>query len=162
VVAAEGDFVNNSGETKVTVTVNTTNLSVTVPIALSIAANVEGGTAVVPNDYKITNNSLVPVKVSTIAVALDGTDWAFKGTAIDAGAAPTTAGTNDIYMTINGQVLAVQDATAPTVPTDWNVPAHNGTTAGTLDLPIVASTSKLDQTTTATDLITITYVISAQ
>lgn len=146
-----------NGETRVSVTVDSSQISVTVPTAISIGALVEGGGATVPSNYKITNNSAIPVKVDTIAVALnDTTDWAFKDTAIAAEAAPTTAGVNDIYLTVNGQVLEVQDATAPTVPASWNIAA-----SGELALPLVCSTSRLDQTTAENDLITITYVISA-
>lgn len=144
--------------TNVTVTVDSTNISVTVPLSFSVGAKVDGGTATVPDDYKIANNSAIPVKVDSIAVVLnDATDWAFKDTAIDAAdAAPTNSGVNDIYLTVNGQVMAVQDATAPTTPVSWNIAASSN-----LELPLVCSTSRLDQTTDESNLITITYVISA-
>lgn len=159
-VGADG----STGATEVTVEIDSSNISVTVPLSFTIVAKVDGGDATSPGTdaYQIKNNSTIPVRVEKIAIALnDATNWAFKDTAITAGAAPTTAGVNDIYMTVNGQVLAVQGATTPGTAASWNIPAHDGTDPGTLSLPIVASTSKLDQTTTATNLITITYTISA-
>lgn len=156
-VGADG-AAGNGGATEVTVEIDSSNISVTVPLSFTIVAKVDGGDATVPSNYKIKNSSLIPVKVDTIAVVNNNpTDWALKGTAIAANAAPTGTGVNDLFLSINGQVMAVQTATAPTTPASWDIAA-----AGELNLAILASTSRLDQTTAATNLITITYVISAK
>ena len=144
------------------VVIDSSNISVSVPLSFSITAKVDGGDATVPNNYKITNNSSIPVKVDTIAVVNNNTtDWALSAEAITANTDQAIAGLNDLYLSINGQVMAVQVATIPTTAASWNIAAGSTATGTDLALTVVASTSQLDQTTTATNLITITYVISA-
>ena len=151
-----------NGETDVTVAIDSSNISVTVPLSFTITAKVDGGSATVPMDYKIINNSTIPVKVDSIAVVNNKTaKWALSATPITANTDQQNAGVNDLYLSINGQVMAVQAATAPTTATSWNIGAGTQAAGTELALAVVASTSQLDQTATETDLITITYVISA-
>lgn len=146
-----------AANTDVNILVKTSNISVTVPLEVTIVADVMGGPCATPDNYKIINNSIIPVSVSNMKITSVDADWQLVENAVAAKTAQSTTGLNDLYMTVADQNLYTVNAAGATgVNPGWQLAAE-----GEKDLTLVASSSMLDFTTKTDDAVVIVYTIEA-
>lgn len=93
------DKSQGTGETTVNISTYTSQISVTVPLSVQFALDTTGGAGYAPSNYKIVNNTVVPVTVEK-AVASEGTmgDYAFGAAKFASAGTTKTAGTiGEVY-----------------------------------------------------------------
>ena len=162
VVDSEVTELETAGDasTNVDILVNSTNISVTVPLRYAVVADVKGGECLVPTDgtYYIQNNSAIDVDV-TAAVVENGennSEWELVSTV----AAGVPAGKNQIAMTLTPDAGTVWDLSGD-YTADWTVDAATTEGEGVLDIAIDATSSMLNTTEDEIDAFIITYTFAA-
>ena len=159
-VGADDEFEDNSGSTAVNVEVNSSNLSVMVPLSMTVVAPVAGGDCTVPTTYSIKNNSSTPIKVTGIQVTDATGGLEFSNNAI-----PTTIGTTEANKVSIALTPVNDPATAAVQLSTTKIESGLGgfdTAAGaTKNITIAARNGALSSAETSTTAFTITYTIAA-
>lgn len=150
-----------NGETKVSVDVDTSNLSASVPLTMAITAPVGGGGCTEPTNYALSNTGAIAVQVTSVAVA----DVAGGLTLVTT--EPTTAATDvdkiSIKLTAGASNVQLNPAAAVTTDlTGFNTAAGSIVAPTNTNIAIEAVCGQLSSTTTQTDAFTITFTIAAQ
>lgn len=166
--------IKEGGTTGTTVKVQTVidNISVKLPLNMTIVASAAGGAASCPSDekYLIENHSIFPIKITSAKAEAQGDkDWDLKPGSLDAST------TTDCKV----GALAIKLTTTDAAKASWDVGASNGYTADSFKIPaavvngegvtvgqlkfkVEASSSKLKQTyDKATDAVKLTYTVAA-
>ncbi len=151
-------------DTNVDILVNSTNISVTVPLRFAVVADVAGGACMVPKNgtYYIQNNSAIDVDI-TGADVINGSnnrgEWVLVEAA-DTDAIPAS-GKNEMDMTLTpAEGTAWNLALGYTTP-DWTVEAATASKLGVLDISISANASMLSDTDDMENAFLITYTFAA-
>lgn len=166
-------FANNSADTTVSIYTDTSNISATLPLSLTIGGPANGGAFTGPTDgtYKIVNNSAFDIKVAEVA-ATQTTEAASKwGLAAD-NQANEAAPTDGKIATLQMKIATADDATGWNVVTNnsfkpttgWTVTA--GESGNELAIALSGSISKAADTTNssaekAVEAVKLTYKVSA-
>lgn len=149
-----------SADTNVDILVNSTNISVTVPLRYAVVADVAGGACMVPADgtYYIQNNSAIAVDVTAAVVANGAANekWELVAAAI----AGVPSGKNQIDMTLTPAAGTAWNL-AESYAGDWTVDAATASAEGVLDISIEANSSMLNTTDDQIDAFVITYTFAA-
>lgn len=160
---------SNQASTDVDVLVDTSNISATVPIKLSIAAMPAGGDCLNPTDgaYKIINNCGFALKVTSITatngsqtVKLTDTPY-IQTSANSSGTALPAAGIDDnkVAMYLNNDQIKTT-AITPT-PASFSIPAKTSASEAALAMNVRASNTVLTVSTTQSAAFTMQFTISA-
>lgn len=146
--------------TEVDILVDSTNISVTVPLKYAIVAKVEGGECTVPTSgkYYIQNNSALEVHVVKAEITPNNSNWTLVDTAPAAGTISNAA--NQLYMTLDDGTTTWNLANG-TQTNLWTVEAATSTEEGVLPINITASSSMLNSKDNALSAFIITYTFSA-
>jgi len=144
--------------TQVDILVNSTNISVTVPLKYAVVADIKGGDCLEPTDYAILNNSAIDVKVANASAAptADNDSWELVA------AADTTGipdGKNQIDMTLTADSAAWN--LAETYNAGWIIDAATSAAEGELAIAIEAHSSMLNTTDDQINAFVITYTFEA-
>ena len=164
---------SNSASTNVKVATVVGQIDATIPLNMVISAPMTGGALTgAPDNYKIVNNSIFDIKVSTAAVTVETTDWGatLKTDPIAANTEPTGAGAaGDIQleMTPGSETAAKWNMSSPFADagTKWVASGKAGSTSGELLLNVSGSVSKLKKSfdaATPSKVVTVKYTISAK
>ncbi len=154
------DFADNEAKTNVDVLVCTSNISATVPLDVAIVAHVNGGDCICPDGYKITNTSLIPIKVTNVK-AVDKAD----NLALAASVAATDIDKYTVTFKPTGfDAINLANANGADLgAAAWSIAAATDLENGTdLAIGIEAENSALDFTNDQMDAVTVTYTIAAQ
>lgn len=145
-------------DTQVDILVNSTNISVTVPLKYAVVADVKGGACLVPDDYAILNNSAIGVKVTGASVAATASNdkWELVAAAISG----VPSGKNQIDMTLTADGAAWN--LANTYAAGWTINAATSSAAGELPITIAANSSMLNTTDNQINAFVITYTFEAE
>ena len=151
---------NNSGSTKVTVNVDAANLSVTVPVSMTIVANVEGGDCAAPGNYAIVNKSALAVKVTEISVTDAVNGLTFSDT--EPGATVADKGKVSIALTpTGGTKLQLTTAAITTNLGGFDMGAATNDDGVSKAIAIAAKSGMLSSTESSADAFTITFTVAA-
>ena len=149
-----------SADTKVDILVNSTNISVTVPLRYAVVADVKGGACLVPEDgtYYIQNNSAIAVDVTAADVVSGATNdkWDLVETAVSG----IPDGNNQIDMTLS-PAAGTEWNLAKDYPADWSLEAATSAGVSKLLIDIDANSSMLNTTGDQVDAYVITYTFAA-
>lgn len=161
----ENKTLQNEGDTGTTVKVETTvsQISVQLPLTLTIATPTKGGTTSVPSadSYKIVNQSIFPIKVSN-ATAVAQEDWTLKSDPLSDTSTPAGAA-GDLQMTITPKSGTAWNVANAYAEDSWKIPANAvGGSGSELTFTIAATNSPLKKTfSSATKAVTLTYTVAA-
>lgn len=167
------DFNLNNADTTVSVYTDTSNISATLPLNLTVAGPANSGALAVPADsaYKIVNKSAFDIKVTNVAAAQSedaGKSWTLSSTDQTGKEAPT----DGKIATLQMNIATANDTTGwgvvtntPFVPTSgWTVKA--GSTGNELGIVLSGTISKVSTTTghdtkeTAVEAVKLTYTVA--
>lgn len=163
--------VANGGSTSTTVKVQTVvdNITVAVPLNMTIVAKAAGGAAACPSDdaYLIQNKSVFPIKITDASSAAQGTsgDWTLKVGTLD-GTKTADGAVGDLALKLTtSDDAATWDVAGAYTADAFKVPAATmsagSTTAGELKFKVEASSTKLKKTFDgATDAVKLTYTVA--
>lgn len=158
---------NNTGDTNVKIIAADTQLSVTIPLNVTLAVAADG-TVTGPTNYKIVNNSIFAVKVTDIALedSIDFTPTAGPFETV----ATYTSGADKLVLTLTpDEATAIQLTDTLTFPAEniaqaleWNLNAKEGTTADEIVLAIAGTAHNLSAAyDTATTAFVLTFTVEA-
>lgn len=165
---AEGE---TSGTTSTEVQVETfaTQIDVSLPLTMTIAAPTGGGATLVPseNAYKITNKSSQAVDVQKVQATELDAGWQLSAAALTT-ESTSTATVGDLYMKLAPSAgTAWEVSTTEKSLTDWQIPAKTAATEseaakdGELTFKITASNSKLNKALDkASKVFDLTYTVA--
>ncbi len=146
---ATGNFSENAGETEVNLVASTTaqgNLSVTVPLSVTLAVQADG-TIVAPTNYKLANTGVIAAHVSAVSVAL-ASPYTFNA----------TPGENTLNLTLanSDETLTLQSGAQTLTANKWNL-------AGNAEMPLTfaGSVGNVNAGTSAQKIFTVSYTIQA-
>ena len=164
--------VANGGDTSTTVKVQTVvdNITVAVPLNMTIVAKAAGGAADCPSvdTYLIQNKSVFPIKITAAKAEAQGTagDWVLKTGTLDATkVAEGNVGDLALKLTTNDADAKSWDVAGTYTAGDFKVKAATEsagtTTPGDLKFKVEASSTKLKKTyDDATDAVKLTYTVA--
>lgn len=170
---AEG-FANNAADTTVSVYTDTSNISATLPLNLTVAGPANSGALSVPgeNAYKIVNESAFDIKVTNVS-ATQSTDaaksWTLASSEQTGKDAPSEEGK---IATLQMNIATADDTTGwgvatntPFAPTSgWTV--KSGSTDNELGIVLSGTISKVSSTTghdsaaSAVEAVKLTYTVA--
>ena len=158
--ATDDKSFTKSQTTTVSIETNTDQLSASIPIKMTVVAPAGGGDITAPGSdvYKITNNSLIPIYVTS----LKGAEVADSGWKLVSTISDTVAGTvGDIQMSVNDKQITATGTTDVTGDA-MKINAKAEGVDNTLGLTVVGKTTPVKSTSDkAVEAIKITYTIAA-
>lgn len=118
-----------STDVKIIYSTDATQLSVTVPIAITFAVDGEKN-LIAPTSYGITNESVIPVYVKEITVSGKDNGYNLIDTVTSTGAKnmqlTMVAGTDEIKLKTNSVTLTQAENQTIGTANQWNIPAKKG------------------------------------
>lgn len=157
--ATEDTAFTKDQTTTVSIETNTDQLSASIPIKMTVVAPAGGGDIKAPGSdaYKITNNSLIPIYVTSLTGGEKDAGWKLVSAISD-----TVAGTvGDIQMSVNGTSVASGN-TASIVGEAMKVNEKGNEAGNVLGLTVAGKTTPVKSTSdSAVEAVTITYTIAA-
>lgn len=169
---ADNPFVNNEADTTVSVYTDTSNISATLPLNLTVKGPANGGAFTGPSDgtYKIVNNSAFDIKVKDVSgsqTAAAAEKWGLAADNQSNEAAPTDGKIAMLQMRIatvgdaSGWTVATNTPFTPT--TGWTIPSGE---SNELAIALSGTMSKAANTNastaeTAVEAVKLTYTVTA-
>lgn len=151
-----------TGITTVNVKTVANNISATLPLSIEVAGPAEGGELTVPTNYAITNNSVYPIKVSSVQADMKDMNWALATAKQDSTSTITQGKVGNLFLTLQpaGGTLWTVSANKKE-PTDWIVAAKSG--EGTVaNIAVAGSISGVTAVSDkATAAVKVVYTIAA-
>ena len=145
-----------TADTNVDILVNSTNISVTVPVKYAVVADVKGGECLEPTNYYIQNNSAIAVDIVNAVVTDKNANWKL----VEATTATVPAGENELDMTLTADSKAWNLYNTYTEKY-WQIDPATTTGGTKLEIAIEANSSMLNTTANAEAAFTITYTFAA-
>lgn len=152
-----------TGITTVNVKTVANNISATLPLSIEVAGPAEGGDLTVPTNYAITNNSVYPIKVSSVQADMKDMTWALASQAQTSSSAVTEGKVGNLFLTLKpakGTIWTVSESKKE--PTDWIVGAKSGDNGTVENIAVAGSISGVTAVSEdATAAVKVVYTIAA-
>lgn len=152
-----------TGNTTVKVKTVANNISATLPLTIEVAGPAEGGDLTVPTNYAITNNSVYPIKVSSVQADMTDMTWALATAKQDSTSTITQGKVGNLFLTLQpaGGTQWTVSATKKE-PTDWIVAAKSGEKGTEANIAVAGSISGVTAVSKdATAAVKVVYTIAA-